>query len=158
MDLETKIDLDTVDIQLPILCIPRASNNITQDTVKAWIKSLNFGTINKIKIISKLQKNHGSYNTWSENSGDKYTRIIITLKEWNRTLEVDNYRKRIMANLSVYYVPDDENLDIVVKITEYNSHQSTQWSPSLRSDTITPPLISTKPDRYIIPSRRVKAQ
>lgn len=80
----------------PSLCIPRVFPNITWQRVKEVFSELNLGRIERVDMVRKENE-----------KGEKYQRVFIHFKFWDRSSEAQAVREKIMSGDMIQIVYDD---------------------------------------------------
>ena len=93
----------TISPNEPSICIPRVFANITEARVRAIIRELDLGAIERIDMVERENQR-----------GEKYQRVFIHFQEWYNTMESGEpnesaieVRRRLVAGEEVKVVYDD---------------------------------------------------
>lgn len=93
----------TISPNEPSICIPRVFANITEARVRAIIRELDLGAIERVDMVERENK-----------AGEKYQRVFIHFQEWYVTTESGEanesaieVRRRLVAGEEVKVVYDD---------------------------------------------------
>ena len=80
----------------PSLCIPRVFSNITWQRVKSVFEELGVGEVERVDMVRKENE-----------KGEKFKRVFIHFKHWNKTAEAEGVRQKVLSGESVTVVYDD---------------------------------------------------
>jgi hypothetical protein len=81
---------------IPSICIPRTFPNITEAIIRNKFDALDFGTIDRVDILTK-----------EDDTGKKFNLIFIHFIEWNDTPQIMEARQRLLAGQQIKMVYDD---------------------------------------------------
>ena len=93
----TTIDLRTLPISIPSLCIPRVFTNIDETRIRRIFDELNMGIIDRVDIIYKTTV-----------KGEKFNRVYIHFKRWFiNNANADIARERLLNGKDIKIIYDD---------------------------------------------------
>ena len=92
----TTIDLRTIPVSTPSLCIPRVFPNIGEKRIRSIFNDLNLGEIDRVDIVSK-----------TSDKGEKFNRIFIHFKRWGTEGNAEVARQRLLNGQDIKIVYDD---------------------------------------------------
>ena len=90
------VDLRTLPINTPSLCIPRVFSNIDEKRIRRIFDELNMGIIERIDIVGK--------NT---EKGEKFNRVFVHYKRWFSNSNADMARDRLLNGKEIKIIYDD---------------------------------------------------
>ena len=90
------INLSTIPMNIPTLCIPRVFPNITEPRIQKIFGDLKLGEIERIDIVPKTAEN-----------GDKYNRVFVHFKRWFNTSPTDEVRGRLLNGKDIKIIYDE---------------------------------------------------
>jgi len=92
----TTIDLRTIPVSTPSLCIPRVFLNIGEARIRRIFDELNMGEIERMDIISKMTE-----------KGEKFNRVFVHFKKWGTDGNAEKARQRLLNGQDIKIVYDD---------------------------------------------------
>lgn len=95
-NMSTPIDLRTIQMNLPSLCIPRVFPNINESRIYKIFNELNLGDIERIDIVSKKAEN-----------GDNFNRIFVHFSKWNNGTQACEVRSRLLNGKEIKIIYDE---------------------------------------------------
>ena len=90
------INLSTIPMNLPSLCIPRVFPNITEARIYKIFGDLKLGEIERIDIVPKTAEN-----------GDKYNRVFVHFSRWFNNTHTDEVRGRLLNGKDIKIIYDE---------------------------------------------------
>ena len=90
------INMLSLPIQFPSLCIPRVFQNITRERISSIIDQLEIGEIESIDMVPKTSEN-----------GDKFQRVFIHFHHWYSTSEALKAREQVLIGNEIKIVYQD---------------------------------------------------
>ena len=96
--INTKITINmlSLPIQFPSLCIPRVFQNITRERIYSIVEQLEIGEIETIDMVPKTSEN-----------GDKFQRVFIHFHHWYSTTEALKAREQVLIGNEIKIVYQD---------------------------------------------------
>lgn len=116
--MTTTIDIKTIPVNIPCLCIPRVFPNIDERYIRKIFDALNMGEISRIDIIRK--------NT---EKGDNFNRVFIHWRSWNESDNAKQARERLLNGKEIKIIYDDPWF---WKVSAYREPQRISKSTSSR--------------------------
>ena len=90
------VDLRTLPINTPSLCIPRVFSNIDEKRIRRIFDELNMGIIERIDIVGKTTE-----------KGEKFNRVFVHFKRWFSNSNADTARDRLLNGKEIKIIYDD---------------------------------------------------
>lgn len=118
MNSQTQIDLRTVPINVPSLCIPRVYPNINEARIRKIFDELALGTIDHLDIISK-----------TTDKGEKFNRVFIHFRSWYTDGNAGLARQRLLNGKDIKIIYDDPWF---WKVSAYREQQASAARPEPR--------------------------
>ena len=94
--MTTQIDFRTLPANLPVLCIPRVYQNISEQRIRKIFEELNMGTLDRIDIVGK-----------HSGKGDKFNRVYVHFRRWNDSENACIARERLLNGKEIKIIYDD---------------------------------------------------
>jgi len=92
----SSINLSTIPMNVPALCIPRAFININEKRVRDTFNALNLGTIERIDIVERKNE-----------KGEKCNSIFVHFKQWYTTEIAKEARERLLTGNEIKIIYDE---------------------------------------------------
>ena len=90
------IDLKTLDVSYPHICIPRVLNTISELQIRQIFNELEFGNIKYIHIVRALTV-----------KGEMYGRVYIRLDKWLLNEKAQTVRRKLLLGKEIKIVYDN---------------------------------------------------
>jgi hypothetical protein len=90
------INLATIPVNVPSLCIPRVFANMTEKCVRSTIQELGLGEIDHIDMVSR-----------TSDKGEPFQRVFIHLVAWGKGVDAVRARVRLLEGKDIKIVYDD---------------------------------------------------
>ena len=95
--MTSTVDLRTLPMNIPSLCIPRVFANIDEKRIRRVFDELNMGIIDKVDIIGKTTE-----------KGEKFNRVFVHFKRWfTNNSNADTARERLLNGKDIKIIYDD---------------------------------------------------
>lgn len=91
----THIDLKELPSNMPVLCIPRVYQNISESHIRRIFDDLNMGILERIDIVSKNRKR------------EKFNRVFVHFREWNNSDNANTARNILLKGKEIKIIYDD---------------------------------------------------
>jgi hypothetical protein len=95
-ELPGSVDLSTIPLNVPSMCIPRVFKNITEERVRSVISQLGLGDIERVDMIYKKNE-----------KGDEFQRVFIHIRRWASTPDANKARERLLTGKEIKIIYDD---------------------------------------------------
>jgi len=126
--MTSQIDLKTLPINVPVLCIPRVRQNINESSIRKIFDELNMGTLERIDIISNKRtdtvsnkrtdtvsnkrtdtvSNKRADNINKKNDKDNnFNRVFIHFRQWNDSENAQTARELLLSGKEIKIIYDD---------------------------------------------------
>ena len=99
--MSAQIDFRTLPANVPVLCIPRVKQNISESHIRRIFDDLNMGTLERIDIVSKNSVKSGA------EKGEKSNRVFVHFRHWNDTENANIARERLLNGKEIKIIYDD---------------------------------------------------
>ena len=90
------INLSTLPVNVPSLCIPRVFDNMTKKRVLDTIQELGLGEIDHIDMVPRTSE-----------KGEKFQRVFIHFRRWSSTSDAIRARERLLTGKDIKIIYDD---------------------------------------------------
>jgi len=90
------INLSTLPVNVPSLCIPRVFENMTKKRVLDTIQELGLGEIDHIDMVPRTSE-----------KGEKFLRVFIHFRKWSSTCDAIRARERLLTGKDIKIIYDD---------------------------------------------------
>jgi len=90
------INLSTLPVNVPSLCIPRVFENMTKKRVLDTIQELGLGEIDHIDMVPRTSE-----------KGEKFLRVFIHFRRWSSTSDAVRARERLLTGKDIKIIYDD---------------------------------------------------
>ena len=90
------VDTESLEINVPVLCIPRVCSNISENRIRRIFEELNIGILDHIDIISK-----------NNDKSEKFNRVYIHFKRWLQSEHAVYARERLLNGKEIKIIYDD---------------------------------------------------
>ena len=90
------INLSTLPVNVPSLCIPRVFENMTKKRVLDTIQELGLGEIDHIDMVPRTSE-----------KGEKFQRVFIHFRRWSSTSDAIRARERLLTGKDIKIIYDD---------------------------------------------------
>ena len=94
--MTNNIDLRTIPVSVPSICIPRVFSNIGEQRIRSIFTDLKMGEIDRIDVVPKQTE-----------KGEKFNRVYVHFKRWNTDGDVGTARQRLLNGQDIKIVYDD---------------------------------------------------
>ena len=128
--MSTQIDFRTLPANVPVLCIPRVYQNISESRIRKIFDDLNMGILERIDIVSKYNPKSGAV---SSDKGDKFNRVFVHFRRWNDTENSRVARERLLNGKEIKIIYDDPWF---WKISAYRETERKQCAEQPRKATL----------------------
>jgi hypothetical protein len=129
------MNLTTIPVNVPGICIPRVFSNIDANRVEAIFKELGLGEIDRIVIQqNKSSKEHHKTN-----------HIFVHLKAWSKTTTANEVRQRLLTGDEVKIIYDEPWFWKISAIRDMKPFQTQETTPSGKNGSRQQSIPSPKP-------------
>lgn len=90
------LDMKTVRVNVPVLCIPRVYSNISESRIRRVFDDLDLGVLERIDIVNK-----------KNDKGEKFNRVFVHFKHWSDNKNANIARERLMNGKEIKVLYDD---------------------------------------------------
>ena len=94
--MSSHIDLRTLPLNIPSLCIPRVFPNIDEKRIRRIFDDLALGEIQEIDFVSK-----------KTDKGEPFNRIFVHFRRWFSNRNADTARERLLEGKEIKIIYDD---------------------------------------------------
>ena len=92
----TTINLETIAVNVPSMCIPRTFINITRNHVYKTINDLNLGVIDHIDMVRRKNE-----------KGEDFQRVFIHFSKWHSNSVADRARTLLLSDKEIKVIYED---------------------------------------------------
>ena len=128
--MSTQIDFRTLPANVPVLCIPRVYQNISESRIRKIFDDLNMGILERIDIVSKYSAKPGAVPS---DKGEKFNRVFVHFRRWNDTENSRVARERLLNGKEIKIIYDDPWF---WKISAYRETERKQCAEQPRKATL----------------------
>jgi len=94
--MSSQIDFRTLPANVPVLCIPRVYQNITEGRIRKIFDDLDMGELEHIDVVPKTSE-----------KGDKFNRVFVHFRRWNNSENANTARERLLNGKEIKIIYDE---------------------------------------------------